>query len=186
MVLSCAATTSLSGNIDASHTIQCRPRSNGPRSGPIQSGGLPSEEIGKENPGAGLCGYERYGADLGSWSPSTTNKNPNHRYLHMGGTLLLDGSHSGSQVHGEGPGTLCVPGHDCSGREELRCRPLAMGQQFRRGTQARKDLNWSITDHHLYNEAFYGKGTFDSESAHSVCMTITLVSILSPKRPWLG
>lgn len=81
MVLSCAAATSLSGNIDASHTIQCRPRSNGPRSGPVQSSSLPSEEIGKENPGAGLCGYERYGADLGSWSPSTTNKTPNHRYL---------------------------------------------------------------------------------------------------------
>ena len=32
-----------------------------------------------------------------------TNKSPNHGYLRMGGTLLLDGSQSGCQVPGEGP-----------------------------------------------------------------------------------
>ena len=61
------------------------------------------------------------------------------------------------------------------------------GRQFRREALARKDLNWSVTDSRLYNEAFTGRARAIARCP--LCLQDDHLASYYPKNPdrqWFG
>ena len=79
----------------------------------------------------------------------------------MGGTILDDGRDHLYTVPPQGARTIGLSINHCQSRKKLRRYSVghlrSYDRRYRRDALARKDLNWSVPDPRLYNEAFTGR-----------------------------
>ena len=81
-----------------------------------------------------------------------------HRHISMAGEVRGDGGHPGHQVPLQGPELMAYQATIVRAERNYEGkRWVSYDRQFRREALARNDLNWSVVDARLYNEAFTGR-----------------------------